>query len=190
MSALSTLPTKLPRTIRLDPSDTFVFEVAAQPGEWAVSGAFLFDGLVVPDLPVKRRAAFRSGFLGIDSLGFSTLAVVSPVTPEEYEAAVAILAARFCARLGAPEAAALASAQVEFAHAASLCQHPDGTLIALQRSWEAGDIHERFRTLTPRTDTPRDAFRVFEFVETEDAATLDISERVDLISLSHKRSQS
>jgi hypothetical protein len=29
---------KFPRTIRLDPSDTFVFERAAEPGEWAVSG--------------------------------------------------------------------------------------------------------------------------------------------------------
>ena len=33
---------KLLRTIRLDPSDTFVFEKAAEPGEWAVSGAFVF----------------------------------------------------------------------------------------------------------------------------------------------------
>jgi len=33
---------KLIRTIRLDPSDTFVFERAAEPGEWAVSGAFAF----------------------------------------------------------------------------------------------------------------------------------------------------
>ena len=33
---------KLLRTIRLDPSDTFVFERAAEPGEWAVPGAFVF----------------------------------------------------------------------------------------------------------------------------------------------------
>ena len=33
---------RLLRTIRLDPSDTFVFERAAEPGEWAVSGAFAF----------------------------------------------------------------------------------------------------------------------------------------------------
>ena len=32
--------TKLPRTIRLDPSDTFIFERAAEPAEWAVSGSF------------------------------------------------------------------------------------------------------------------------------------------------------
>ena len=36
---------KLPRTIRLDPSDTFVFERAAVSGEWAVSGAFVFWNL-------------------------------------------------------------------------------------------------------------------------------------------------
>ena len=33
---------KLLRTIALDPSDTFVFDVAAEPGDWAVSGAFRF----------------------------------------------------------------------------------------------------------------------------------------------------
>ena len=34
---------KLIRTIRLDPSDTFVFARAAEPGEWAaVSCAFVF----------------------------------------------------------------------------------------------------------------------------------------------------
>src|SRR5262245_3275662 len=35
---------KLLRTIRLDPSDTFVFDKAAEPGEWAVSGGFAFAG--------------------------------------------------------------------------------------------------------------------------------------------------
>ena len=44
---------KLLRTIRLDPSDTFVFEMPAEPGEWAVSGAFeywggLFGGFLNP----------------------------------------------------------------------------------------------------------------------------------------------
>jgi hypothetical protein len=33
---------KLLRTVRLDASDTFVFGAAAEPGEWAVSGAFVF----------------------------------------------------------------------------------------------------------------------------------------------------
>ena len=33
---------KLLRTIRLDPSDTFVFDHAAEPGEWAVTGTFMY----------------------------------------------------------------------------------------------------------------------------------------------------
>ena len=56
---------KLLRTIRLDPSDTFVFERAAEPGEWAVSGAFMFADADPDALEGKARAAFRSGFLGV-----------------------------------------------------------------------------------------------------------------------------
>ena len=53
---------KLLRTIRLDPSDTFVFERAAEPGEWAVSGAFMFWDDDPAALDGKARAAFRGGF--------------------------------------------------------------------------------------------------------------------------------
>ena len=67
---------KLLRTIRLDPSDTFVFERAAEPGEWAVSGAFMaiprrdflaLDGFDedfktdCADLDLCRRAAAAGG---------------------------------------------------------------------------------------------------------------------------------
>ena len=36
--------TRLPRTLRLDPSDTVIFESPAEPGEWAVPGGFAFCG--------------------------------------------------------------------------------------------------------------------------------------------------
>src|SRR4051795_5808889 len=71
---------KLPRTIRLDPSDTFVFERAAAPGEWAVSGAFVFWNRNPAALSQKQRVAWRSGSLGVDSLGWSTLAIVTEAT--------------------------------------------------------------------------------------------------------------
>ena len=74
---------KLPRTVRLDPSDTFVFERAAEPGEWAVSGAFVFWERDLAALGQKQRVALRSGFLGIDSLGWSTLAIVTEATEIE-----------------------------------------------------------------------------------------------------------
>ena len=64
---------KLLRTIRLDASDTFVFEKAAEPGEWAVSGAFVFWNTDPAALEGKARSAFRGGILGVASLGWSTL---------------------------------------------------------------------------------------------------------------------
>ena len=35
---------KFPQTIQLDTSDQYIFDNVAQPGEWAVSGAFAFGG--------------------------------------------------------------------------------------------------------------------------------------------------
>jgi len=142
---------KLPRTIRLDPSDTFVFERAAAPGEWAVSGAFVFWNQDPATLAQKQRVALRSGFLGIESLGWSTLAIVTEATETERQAMVERLASQLQEKFGAPDAeAARSAAEEEVAFAASLCDHPAQTLLAVQRSLEDGEIRERFRTLKPR----------------------------------------
>ena len=164
---------KLPRTIRLDPSDTFVFERAAEPGEWAVSGAFVFWDRDPAALAQKQRVALRSGFLGIDSLGWSTLAIVTEATETEKDAAVARLAAQLLARFGAPDAdAARLAAEAEVAFAASLCDHAPQTLLAVQRTVENGEIRERFRTLRPRetaagSDPLHAQARAFTFHEVE-----------------------
>lgn len=51
---------KLLRTVRADASDTFVFERAAEPGEWAVSGAFAFARADPEALERKARGlSFR-----------------------------------------------------------------------------------------------------------------------------------
>lgn len=177
MSAL-----KLPRAIRLDPSDSFVFRKAAEPGEWLVTGSFLFTPESVGELDIKGRVAFRSGFLGIGSFGWSTLAVVTEVTAEERQEAVAQLATQLVDKLGAPDlAAARAAAEEEIAFAASLCDHPAQTLLALHRTLEDGEIRERFRILMPRGNTPKDAFRAFEFVEV--AGEDEPQEDVDLMQL-------
>ena len=142
---------KFPRTIRLDPSDTFVFARAAAPGEWAVSGAFVFWNRDLTALEQKQRVALRSGFLGIDSLGWSTLAIVTEATEAERQAMIERLAAQLMEKFGAPdiEAARLA-AEEEIAFSGSLCDHPPQTLLAVQRTVENGEIRERFRTLKPR----------------------------------------
>jgi hypothetical protein len=178
---------KLPRTIRLDPSDTFVFERAAEPGEWAVSGAFVFIDRDPAELAQKQRVALRSGFLGIDSLGWSTLAIVTEATDAEREAAVARLAAQLLARFGAPDAAtARDAAEAEVAFAASLCDHAPQTLLAVQRTVENGGLRERFRTLRPREVAPggdslHAQARAFTFHEIEGGD--DETEQVDLRGL-------
>jgi hypothetical protein len=179
---------KLPRTIRLDPSDTFVFELAAEPGEWAVSGAFVFWDRDLEQLSQKQRVALRSGFLGIASLGWSTLAVVTEATEAERAEATAQLAAQLLARFGAPDAAAARhAAEIEVAFAASLCDHPPQTLLGVQRTIEDGEIRERFRTLRPREaaaggDPLHAHARAFTFHEVEDGGD-DNAEQVDLRGL-------
>jgi hypothetical protein len=178
---------KLPRTIRLDPSDTFVFERAAEPGEWAVSGAFVFWNQDSADLAQKQRVALRSGFLGIESLGWSTLAIVTEATEAERQAAVDRLASQLLEKFGAPDLkAARGAAEEEVAFAASLCDHPAQTLLAVQRSIEDGEIRERFRTLKPR-EAAGDADRLhahasaftFHEIEGDD----EPAEEVDLLGL-------
>ncbi|PTM39106.1 DUF6505 family protein [Bosea sp. 124] len=178
---------KLPRAIRLDPSDTFVFRRAAEPGEWLVTGSFLFGQADPTGLDPKARAAFRSGFLGVASFGWSTLAVVTDATEAEREAAIAQLAGHLIDKLGAPDlATARAAAAEEIAFAASLCDHPAQTLLALHRTQEDGEIRERFRTLTPRDAGQSEGFRAFEFLEVagEDDGP---AEQVDLLSLGKPR---
>jgi len=171
---------RLLRTIRLDPSDTFVFERAADPGEWAVSGAFMFADADPDALVGKSRAAFRGGFLGVASLGWSTLVQIVEATQEDRDRLVDALGRQLHERLGAPDlAAARAAAEEEVAFAASLCDHRRDTLIAVRRSFEDGAIREAFRTLHPRGD--RKPMRAFSFLEVEGEE--EPGEQVDLVTL-------
>jgi hypothetical protein len=150
---------KLPRTLRLDPSDSFVFDRAAEPGEWAVPGGFAFHGADPAALPRKALVAFRSGFLGLSSFGFSTLAEIAECGPTAFAQARAALAAHLVEAHGAPDqATAEAAADDELAFAAAVADLPVGTVIALHRSLEDGEIRERFRSLAPRADRPAPVF--------------------------------
>jgi hypothetical protein len=174
---------KLPRTIRLDPSDTFVYPRAAEPGEWAVTGTFLFFGADVARLAGKERQAFRAGFLGIDSFGWSTLVVVTPASAEERAAAVDRLAEQLVVRCGAPDLeTARPAAEEEIVFAQSLCDHEPNTLLGVQRTGEGDSVRESFRTLHRRASRlePISAFRFVEVGEEEPA------EDVDLVALARK----
>ena len=157
---------KLLRTIRLDPSDSFVFENAAEPGEWAVSGAFMFWNVDPAALAGQARSAFRGGLLGVQSFGWSTLAQIVEASEQDRAALVDLLAERLVERLGAPDlTAARGAAEEEVAFAASLCDHPPDTLVAVHRSAEDGAVREAFRTLRPRVGAK--PLRAFSFLEVE-----------------------
>lgn len=158
---------KLLRTIALDPSDTFVFDVPAEPGDWAVSGAFRFCDRDPAKLRDKDRSAFRSGFLGVQSWGWSTLVQIVHATEDDRLTLVDLLAKQLVERFGAPDpAAARLAAEEEVAFAQSLCTHPIGALIAVHRSASDGEVRESFRRLQLRAGQHHG--KAFSFMEVED----------------------
>ena len=177
---------KLLRTIQLDASDTFVFERAAEPGEWAVSGAFAFWGSDPTALEGKARSAFRGGFLGVASFGWSTLVQIVEASEADRAKLVELLAQRLIDDFGAPDmAAARGAAEDEVAFVESLCHPPQDTLIAVHRSYEDGAVHESFRTLKPREGAkPARAFTFFDMEGEDDEA--EPGDAVDLISMAER----
>jgi hypothetical protein len=158
---------KLLRTIALDASDSFVFDVPALSGDWAVSGAFRFCDRDPAKLNGKARAAFRSGFLGVQSWGWSTLAQIVPATEDDCQALVELLARQLVDRFGAPGmAVARTAAEEEVAFAQSLCTHPISSLIAVHRSAREGEVHEAFRKLQLREGQGHG--KAFSFMEVGD----------------------
>jgi hypothetical protein len=182
--------TKLLRTIRLDASDTFAFEKAAEPGEWAVPGSFMFWDENLADIKGKRRVAFRSGWLGIDTGGWSTLAVVVNASREERDDATRQLAEYLVKDHGAPDMGiALAAADEEIRFAESCADHPEQTLVIIHRSLsETGDIREQFRTVKAGLPFNKDRMSpVFTFHEVEGEDDDAIEERVDLATMAERK---
>lgn len=172
---------KLLRTIRLDPSDTFVFEKPAEPGEWAVSGAFEYWDRDLGALAGKERAAFRSGFLGVSSMGRSTLVQIVEAKDTDRAEVVELLSRQLVAHFGAPDVdTARAAAEEEVAFAESLCEYPPDILVAVHRTFEDGTIREAFRSLQAAESGPR-RFRAFTFHEVHDED--EPEERVDLAGM-------
>jgi hypothetical protein len=174
---------KLLRTIRLDASDTFVFEKAAEPGEWAVSGAFAFWNRDAASLEGKARTAFRSGFLGVKSLGWSTLVQIVEASEDDRVAVIDMLATQLVVNFGAPTVGdARAAAEEEITFAESLCSQPQDTLVAVHRTFEHGEVRESFRTLRPRNGAK--PMRAFSFPDVEGEEEPD--EYVDLVGMAER----
>ena len=160
---------KFPRCLRLDSSDLHVYRYAADPGEWAIPGSFAFANRDPAGFDNKERLAFRSGWLGTESFGRSSLVEVAEIDEAELHRVVERLARHFVEAYGAPDlAAALAVAREEADYAMSLCEPKLRSLLALEReATEAGTV-ERFRVITP--ERAQDHAKIWEIVPDEEEA--------------------
>ena len=160
---------KLLQVIRFDASDERVFERAAEPGEWAVSGAFAFAELPQEAITGKVRQAFTNGFLGVPSFGRSTFASVAEISAEERQAIAQHLARHLLEHFGAPsEAEALAAAEEEIRFIEELCaEKPVNTFFTVRRVLPpGGDIREEFRVVTPPRERPH--ARIWDVADGDD----------------------
>jgi len=141
---------KLAKTIQLDVSDTHVFERPAQVGEWAITGTFAFVEGDPADWSGKQQLAFRAAWLGIGSFGNSTFVQVVDITAHEYEQAVQALALYLAEKYNAPSPQdAARAARREIDDMAALCDHPPGTLLAIERDIADRNLTEKTRVLAP-----------------------------------------
>lgn len=141
---------KLAKTIRLDISDTQVFERPAEVGEWAIAGTFSFVDGEPSEWSNKQQLAFRSAWLGIGGFGHSTFVQVVEISAAEVERAVERLAAHLSENFNAPgPEAACQAARQEVDDMFGLCDHPPGTLLAIERGISGNDITEKTHVLTP-----------------------------------------
>lgn len=147
---MTQVPTRLPRAIRLDASDAHVFDPAAEPGEWAITGSFAYADGDPTRLEGKAQIAFKSAWLGLTSFGLTTLVEVAEIDEAEFFAAVERLARHLQDVYGAPDLGlALAAARQELEDAAGLCDHKVGTLLALERVPAEEGFVERIRVIEP-----------------------------------------
>jgi len=141
---------KFLRTIRLDDSDTEVYEKASEPGEWAVPGSFAFLDTDAEKLEGKQLQAFKSGFLGTESFGWTTLVEIAEIDDDEYQQVIDRLAAHFIEYYGAPHiAAALPAAGEEAHYASTICEYPLSTLLVIERDFGEEGIVESLRMVKP-----------------------------------------
>ncbi len=146
---------RLARTVRFDDSDEQVFELPAQPDEWAISGAFEFSDWTRAMLTGKPRQAFANGWLGLESFGRATFIATAQIEAAEYAALIDRLAAHFVDTYGAPDlAAARPVAEDELRFMREMCEdHDPNTLLVVNREMVEAGIGESFRAIKPQEAT-------------------------------------
>ena len=139
---------KFLRAIRLDNSDSEVYELASEPGEWAVPGSFEFLDAESQSLQGKKLQAFKSGFLGTRSFGWTTLVEIAEIDDDEYQQVIDRLAVHFLEYHGAPHiAAALPAAGDEAHYASTVCEYPLATLLVIERNFGEDGVVESLKVV-------------------------------------------
>jgi len=139
---------KLAKTIQLDTSDKNIFEVSAKPNEWAISGTFAFVDGNPDSWPKKHQFAFQSAWLGLPSFGYSTFVQVTNIKEFKYKIIIKNLRKILMNIYNAPNLkTAEQTAKRNIDDMVSLCSHPDGTLLAIERQIVDDTITESVRII-------------------------------------------
>ena len=158
---------KFPRSIRLDISDANAFPLAAEAGEWSVTGTFAFAHAEPAGLSNKEQLAFRNGWLGTDSFGRTTFVQVAEISDEQFESVVSNLAGHLADHYGAPDAeSAVRAAREEAEDTAGLCDHPIGTMLGIEREFTDNGVAERIRVIPKQGDAMH--AKIWSIVEDDD----------------------
>ena len=143
----------LAKTVQLDPSDLHIFERPAEIGEWAIAGTFSFIDSDPEAWSKKQKLAFQSAWLGIGSFGYSTFVQATAISSAEYEQLLLTLTAHLTVQYRAPNLeAATDAAKQEIDDMATLCNHPPGTLLAIERTIDGQNITEQTRIISGSRD--------------------------------------
>ena len=148
---------KLLKTIRFDASDERVYELAAAPEEWAVSGAFTFAGLAPEADRRQDETGLRQRLSRPLQLRPLDLCHRGRSEARGPGGGRGRLAQHFVAAHGAPGLeAALPAAKEEARFVLDLCRDaPINTVFTVRRTRDAqGQIKEEFRTIRPPTGEP------------------------------------
>ena len=139
----------LAKTVQLDPSDLHIFDRPAEIGEWAIAGTYSFVDSEPAAWSKKQKLAFQSAWLGIGSFGYSTLVQATGISSSEYDQLLQMLTAHLTDQYMAPSLeAATNAARQEIDDMATLCNHPPGTLLAIERTMDGQNITEKTRIIS------------------------------------------
>ena len=144
---------KLAKTVQLDISDTKIFETPANVGEWALAGTFTFVDSNPDGWSNKQKLCFETAWLGVGSFGYSTFVQTTDISPSEFEELLDTVAKHLTEKYGAPSKdEAEKAAKLEIDDMTTLCEHPAGTLLAIERTFSDDNIMERTRIVSPGTE--------------------------------------